>query len=49
MDQELIDIPSALVEARTDDANHTTAAAARTAVGNSWDPEVGRIPAAKPR
>lgn len=33
MDRELIDIATALVAARTDDANHTTAAAARTAGG----------------
>ena len=33
MDQELIEIATALVAARTDDANHTTAAAARTADG----------------
>jgi cytidine deaminase len=30
MDQELVEIAAALVEARTDGVNHTTAAAART-------------------
>jgi cytidine deaminase len=32
MDRELIDVAASLIEARTD-ANHTTAAAARTATG----------------
>ena len=33
MDEELIQAASSLVNARTDDANHTTAAAARTGKG----------------
>lgn len=33
MDSELIEVARALIDARTDDANHTTGAAARTASG----------------
>lgn len=33
MDRELIDAATSLINARTDNANHTTAAAARTAAG----------------
>jgi cytidine deaminase len=33
VDSELIEVARALIDARTDDANHTTGAAARTASG----------------